>query len=103
MRYDQKIIFIVETEGGYDPEIGEHTEPTTDRKIKYANVTDLGTNRSKELFGDVKQGAKVIRLLRPYKKVWDKVQIGDESYEIVTSRKLRLKNTFIVQEVSANG
>lgn len=103
MRYDQKIIFIAETKGGYDPEIGEHTEPITTMTTKYANVTDLGTNRSKELFGDIKQGAKVIRLLRPYEKIWDKVEIENVSYEIVTSRILRLKNTFIVQEVSSNG
>ncbi|PCS10403.1 hypothetical protein RU90_GL001324 [Lactococcus lactis subsp. hordniae] len=65
-----------------------------------ANITDLGTERSKVLFGDVKQGAKVVRLLRPYLKNWDFVLIGNDKYKIVTGRQLRLKNTFILQEVS---
>ncbi|GAA3251640.1 Phage protein [Lactococcus lactis subsp. lactis] len=100
MRYDKKIIFVTETGGGYDPELGEHIEPTIVKTKKMANITDLGTERSKVLFGDVKQGAKVVRLLRPYLKNWDFVLIGNDKYKIVTGRQLRLKNTFILQEVS---
>lgn len=100
MRYDKKIIFVIETEGGYDPDLGEHIEPTIDKVEKMANITDLGTERSKVLFGDIKQGAKVVRLMRPYLKNWDYAFIDDVKYKIVTSRKLRLKNTFILQEVS---
>lgn len=100
MRYDKKIIFVTEKDGGYDPEIGEYTEPTKEKTIKRANITDLGTERSKVLFGDIKQGAKIVRLLRPYVKKWDYAFIDDIEYVIVTSRQLRLKNTFILQEVT---
>lgn len=99
MRYDKKIIFVVENGGGYDPEIGEHVEPIVHQTVKMANITDLGTERSKVLFGDIKQGAKVVRLMRPYLKNWDHAFINDVKYKIVTSRELRLKNTFIIQEV----
>lgn len=106
MRYDTEVTFIIEKDGYYDPDLGGHVEPTLDKKIKLANVTDLGTDRSKALFGNIKEGAKVIRLLRPYTKEWDYVLIFNklrnktEKFEIITERNLRLKNTFIVQEVA---
>lgn len=109
MRYDTEVTFVIEKDGYYDPELGEHVDPTLDEKIKLANVTDLGTDRSKVLFGDIKEGAKVIRLLRPYTKEWDYVLIFNklrsktEKFEIITERNLRLKNTFIVQEVASGG
>ena len=106
MRYDTEVTFVIEKDGYYDLELGEHVDPTIDEKIKLANVTDLGTDRSKALFGDIKEGAKVIRLLRPYTKDWNYVLIFNklrnktEKFEIITERNLRLKNTFIVQEVA---
>ena len=108
MRYDTKVTFVIEKDSYYDPELGEHVEPTLDEKIKLANVTDLGTDRSKVLFGDIKQGAKVIRLLRPYTQKWDYVLIYNkltketQKFEIVTERNLRLKNTFVVREVASD-
>lgn len=109
MRYDTEVTFVIEKDGYYDPELGEHVEPTLAKTVKLANVTDLGTDRSKTLFGDIKQGAKVIRLLGPYTKEWDYVLIfnklsrKNEKFEIITERNLRLKNTFIVQEVFKDG
>lgn len=109
MRYDTRVTFIVETGEYYDPNLGEYVGGSTDEKPLFANVTDLGTDRSKVLFGDIKQGAKVIRLLRPYTKKWDYVLIYNkltketQKFEIITERNLRLKNTFIVQEVASGG
>ena len=103
MRYDTEVNFVAEIDGYYDPDLGEYINSTKDSKLKMANVTDLGTNRSKTLFGDIKQGAKVIRLLRRYNDKWDYVVIDEKKYQSVTSRDLRLKNTFIMQEVTADG
>lgn len=107
MRYDTKVTFVVEKDEYYDPVLGEYVDGTKEETNLRANVTDLGTDRSKVLFGDIKQGAKVVRLLRPYTKKWDYVLIYNkltketEKFEIVTERNLRSKNTFIVQEVVA--
>lgn len=109
MRYDTKVTFVVEKDEYYDPVLGEYVGGTKEETNLRANVTDLGTDRSKVLFGDIKQGAKVIRLLRPYTKEWDYVLIFNklrsktEKFEIITERNLRLKNTFIVQEVASGG
>lgn len=107
MRYDTEVNFVVEKDEYYDPVLSIHVDGTKEETKLRANVTDLGTDRSKVLFGDIKQGAKVIRLLRPYTKKWDYVLIYNkltketQKFEIVTERNLRLKNTFIVQEVVA--
>lgn len=109
MRYDTKVTFVIEKDEYYDPVLGEYVAGTKEETNLRANVTDLGTDRSKVLFGDIKQGAKVIRLLRPYTKKWDYVLIYNkltketQKFEIITERNLRLKNTFVVQEVVSGG
>lgn len=109
MRYDTKVTFVIEKDEYYDPVLGEYVDGTKEETNLRANVTDLGTDRSKVLFGDIKQGAKVIRLLRPYTKKWDYVLIYNkltketQKFEIITERNLRQKNTFIVQEVASGG
>lgn len=103
MRYNKPVIFIHETEGKYNPKTGEHEDSVKHSKTKRANVTDLGTDRSVKLFGDIKEGAKVIRLLRPYNEVWDYVVIDGLSYEITKCRDTRLRAGFIVQEVTKDG
>ncbi len=109
MRYDTKVTFVIEKDEYYDHVLGEYVDGTKEETKLRANVTDLGTDRSKVLFGDIKQGAKVVRLLRPYTKKWDYVLIYNkltketQKFEIVTERNLRLKNTFIVQEVASGG
>lgn len=109
MRYDTEVNFVVEKDEYYDPVLSIHVDGTKEETKLRANVTDLGTDRSKVLFGDIKQGAKVIRLLRPYTKKWDYVLIYNkltketQKFAIVTERNLRLKNTFIVQEVASGG
>lgn len=103
MRYNKLVTFVHETEGKYNPDKGEYDDPVKHPDTKRANVTDLGTDRSAKLFGDIKEGAKVIRLLRPYNEVWDYVVIDGLSYEITKYRDTRLRAGFIVQEVTKDG
>lgn len=100
MRYNKLITFIHETEGKYNPDTGEYDDPVKESDSKRVNLTDLGTDRSKTLFGDIKEGAKVIRLLRPYNKPWDYVVIDSKTYELTTQRDTRLRDGIIVQEVT---
>lgn len=100
MNYNKKIIFVVEKGGGYDPELGEHVPSVSILDRERVNLTDLGTDRSKTLFGDINEGAKVIRLLRPYNKSWDYVVIDGKTYELTTQRDTRLRDGIIVQEVT---
>lgn len=99
MKYNEPVIFIKETGSKYNPDTGVYDEPIKHKNKKRANVTDLGTDRSVKLFGDIKEGAKVVRLLRPYNKAWDYLIIGGLTYEITRHHDLRLRSGFIVQEV----
>ncbi|MGX7202390.1 hypothetical protein BCR22_07375 [Enterococcus plantarum] len=103
MRYNTKVTFVTEKNGYYDPEIGEHIEPSKTEKTKRVNMTDLGTDRSVKIFGEIDESAKVIRLLRPYNKKWDYVMIDNRRFELVTKRSLPQKNTFILKEVIKDG
>lgn len=100
MRYDTTIKFITETEGYYDFDLGEHVEGRTTEDVVKANVTDLGTERSVTIFGDVKENAKVIRLLRHYDKPFQSVFVGTTKYQVIKTLDLRQKQTLIVQEVA---
>lgn len=102
MNYNKNIVFITEEDEKYNPETSEY-ESVLNKKSKRANVTDLGTDRSKALFGDIKQGAKVIRLKRPYNSPWDYIEYEGKTYNIITHRDARLRAGFIVQEVIKDG
>ena len=103
MRYSDKVWFVTETEGEYDPDLGEYGPAVLKKVFKRANVTDLGTDRSVKLFGDVTEGKKVIRLLRPYTEPWDYVIFDGKTYDITTHRDTRLRAGFIVQEAMRDG
>lgn len=105
MRYDTSITFIKDsTDSHYDPDLGEWIEDEPTVTVTDANVTDLGTNRSVALFGDIKQGAVVVRT-QPLFLVpeWDSIEINGKSYKQTTSRKPLERNSLIVEEVVKGG
>ena len=105
MRYDTSITFIKDSaDSHYDPDLGEWVEDEPTVTVTDANVTDLGTNRSVALFGDIKQGAVVVRT-QPLFLVpeWDNIEIGGKSYQLTTTRQPLDRNSLIVEEVVKGG
>lgn len=101
MRKTQKIKFYLQNDNGYDPYAEEDT--ADDPKLvaeRYANVTDVGTNRSVELLGKLDQNAKVVRLELPFDGEWSYLTIDDSPirYRLETSRKPLKGTTLIVGE-----
>jgi|GEM_PF-1119891 len=105
MRYDQVIRFVKKIDGGvYDPAIGKETPLSFVKETKMANVTSLGTNREKALFGEVTQTHCVIRLLQPYIADFDHIELQDgTTLKVATKQNLRQKQTFICEEVVIDG
>ena len=101
MRLESTVKFWSESAEHYVPGVG-YEGGVTLVATTLANVTDVGTNRSAEVFGDVKTANKVIRLLRPVAAEWSYLTIDDDAkhYKAVTSRDLSHGTTLIVGDVN---
>ena len=101
MRKTQIIRFYFQDENSYDPYSDEDTpaEPKLVAK-RYANVTDVGTNRLVELFSKLNQNAKVVRLDSPVNELWSYLTIDDGSikYRLEIQRQPLNGTTLIVGE-----
>lgn len=105
MRFLDEVIFEKDGEGNrYDPELGEWIEEAPITVTTNANVTDLGTDRSVAIFGDIRQGAKVIRTMPLFVvPEYDRILYEGKTYKDVTTRTPALRNSIIVQEVASGG
>ena len=100
MRFNNNVKFYYEEAERYDPTSGEWVGGEKLIAEVIANVTDLGTNRSSQLFGDVNTQAKVIRMVRPVGAVWSYCLIDDDTtkYVQMTARDPLKAHTLIVGE-----
>lgn len=103
MRYDTSITFIKDSaDSHYDPELGEWVDGEAKRTGTVANVTDLGTERSVKVFGDIRQGAKVIRTMPLFSlPEFDHIEIDGKTFKETTARNPSGRHSLIVQEVAA--
>lgn len=99
MRFDTPVYFQRNQKAVYNPETGNYDERPPTEEMRYASVTDTGDETLHLLFGEIKQGAKTVRLQNRYDKPFDRIKIGGKSYKVRTARRLRVKHIFIVSEV----
>ena len=99
MRTDTPIFFQTITPGAYDANTGNHGEPTVEEVKKFASVTDSGIDTLNLVYGEIRQGSKVVRLNGLYKGAFDRIRIGDKVYRVDKARPLRNKHVFVVSEV----
>lgn len=105
MRYDDEITFVIKlTKDVYDTVTALWIPGDTKKKIVQANVTDLGLVRSVEIFGDIQQGSKVIRL-QPLETmpIFEQIEFEGRVYELATHKQPAGRNTLIVKEVARDG
>src|SRR5690625_3661426 len=81
MRYSDRISFVTEKEGGFNPETGNYDEPKKERDTKACNISPIGVKRSVELFGEIDTSIIVVRLQRPYHKEFDYINIPSGQYK----------------------
>ena len=99
MRFDTPVFFQLIRQGAYDPQTGNYSDSESAETKVYADVTDTGTDTMNIIYGQIRQGSKVIRLQNHYTKTFNRIRIGDKQYRVDFDRKLRAKHVFIVSEV----
>lgn len=101
MRYTDEITFVKESsESHYDPESGEWINGEPVQTSALVNVTDLGTERSVKLFGDIREGALVIRTMPLFVlPEFDYIEIDGKTFKETTARNPSDRHSLIVQEV----
>lgn len=96
MRFDMPIFFQSVIQGEYDPGSGNYGPDKIVETKKYASVTDSGTETMKLIYGELKQGSKIVRLQNSYEAPFDRIQIGRRIYRVDFSR---MSKRFVVSEV----
>lgn len=100
MIYDHEVRFYSKKDRKYNPHTHGHEGEIKEVGSLIANVTDLGTNRSVELFGNYSQNSLVVRTIKEPPISWDYMTIdnGSTHYKRQTQRKPLKYCTLIVGE-----
>lgn len=99
MRFDTPVYFQLVKQGRYDVSTGNYGEYIIEETKRCADVTDAGAEILNLIYGEVKQGAVVIRLQNHYDKPFDRIRIGGKVFRADFRRELRHKHVFIASEV----
>lgn len=100
MRFDQRIIFYSSSDRKYNPKTHQYEGGSSIVAKIYGNVTDVGTNRSVQVLGNLNAKAKTIRLVSEPPLAWSYLMIegSDTHYRLTTDRKPLKGYTLIVGE-----
>ena len=99
MRFDTPIYFQRITPGKYNASTGNYGDDTPSETLRYASVTDTKEQTLLLVYGAIKEGSFTVRLQNHYEEPFDQIRIGKKIYKVDSSRKLRVKQTFVVSEV----
>lgn len=67
--------------------------------MKSASVMDTGTNTMMLVYSGIKEGSLTIHLQNHYDRPFDRIRVGNKTYGVDFSRKLRTKQVYVVSEV----
>ena len=99
MRFNERITFVLEYEGGYNPITGEHDPAREETETAPCNLSTLGIERTNELFGQLDRKIIVARLQRPYVKPFDFIRIDGQKYNVKRQSDYR-KGVFYLEGVT---
>lgn len=99
MRYDTPIYFQKNTQGAYDPDTGNYGPDSITETLRYASVMDTGRETLRLVYGEIRQGSLTIHLQNHYDNLFDRIRVGDRLYTVDYTRRLRVKQVFVVSEV----
>ena len=99
MRYDTSVYFQKIEQGEYNTETGDYGELTITETEVYASVMDTRSEMMRLVYNGPMQGSLTIQLQNHYTEAFDRIRIGDLIYKVDYTRRLRVKQTFVVSEV----
>ncbi|MBM6764517.1 hypothetical protein H5996_01180 [Faecalicoccus pleomorphus] len=99
MRYDTPIFFRAVTPGDYDESTGNYEDDSIIETMVMASVMDTQTETMKLVYGDIRQGSLTLTIQNHCDQTFDNIRIGDKVYRVDRTRRLRVKQSFIVSEV----
>ncbi len=99
MRYDTPIYFRHLTQGEYDESTGNYGADSVSEKMVMASVMDTQTETMKLVYGDIRQGSLTLTIQNHFDQTFDNIRIGDKVYRVDRTRRLRVKQSFVVSEV----
>ncbi len=99
MRYDTPIYFRRLTQGEYDESTGNYGADSVSEKMVMASVMDTQTETMKLVYGDIRQGSLTLTIQNHFDQTFDNIRIGDKVYRVDRTRRLRVKQSFVVSEV----
>ena len=99
MRYDTPIYFQKIKQGEYNTETGDYGKPTINETEVYASMMDTRSEMMRLVYNGPMQGSLTIQLQNHYTEPFDRIRIGDLIYKVDYTRRLRVKQTFVVSEV----
>lgn len=99
MRYDTPIYFQKIEQGEYNTATGDYGEPTINETEVYASIMDTRSEMMMLVYNGPMQGSLTIQLQNHYTEPFNRIRIGDLIYKVDYTRRLRVKQTFVVSEV----
>ena len=98
MRYDTSIYFQKIEQGEYNTATGDYGEPTINETEVYASIMDTRSEMMRLVYNGPMQGSLTIQLQNHYTEPFDRIRVGDLVYKVDYTRRLRVKQTFVVSE-----
>ena len=102
MRFSDRITFVQETEAFYDPRLGRWVEGLETFIEKPCKLTELGTERTTELFGRFDRQLTVARLQRPHLQDFNHVLVDGTKFEVQRQSNYR-KGVLYLERVMIGG
>lgn len=97
MRFIDRVSIVTESEGGYNPSTGQFDESVQTITKLPCNISQLGVERTVQLFGEMDKTILVVRLQRPYTQPYDYLLIDNKRYSVRRHVPHRRESVFYVE------
>ena len=99
MRYDTPVFFCKAQGKTYNYETGDYDTGVVNEVMRHASVENTRADTLHFVYGEMKQDSITIHLQNHYEEPFDHIRIKDKRYKVDYTRRLRVKQAFIVSEV----